>query len=380
MPKKVIIASGSAFRRTLLNEMLSSHNEIEVVDVARNGQETKKIIEKNHPEVLILDIEYENKDWLFPFNLIIKQFRILTIIITDGDPQTLSSIEIPDILKSHDYIIKPSGVWRETLPKIKDVLISKVLKKNLSEIGKLDSRARLIDKHRFIQQSQKIRFKPETQFINTVESRLEPRSEEYFLDLTPITLIKIPTKIIVIGASVGGPRTLRTILSEIPQNFPVPVLVVQHLNHLFMRQFVMSLRSVCKVPVKIGMNNEEIRPGVIYFSPGDKHMQVIVKNNNPCMRTFEGEPVNFCRPSVDVLFYSTARVYKEKTLGILLTGMGKDGVEGLKAIKLKGGTTIAESEETSILYGMPKVAAETGAADLIIPNYKIIDEMIRFIS
>ena len=131
--------------------------------------------------------------------------------------------------------------------------------------------------------------------------------------------------------------------------------------------------------VKIGLNYEEILPGIIYFSPGDKHMQVTVKNEKPCVRTFEGEPVNFCRPSVDVLFYSTARIYKEKTLGILLTGMGRDGVDGLHAIKSKGGKTIAESEETSVLYGMPKVAAETGAADLIIPSYKIVEEMINFV-
>ncbi|MBA7715483.1 Protein-glutamate methylesterase/protein-glutamine glutaminase [subsurface metagenome] len=147
-----------------------------------------------------------------------------------------------------------------------------------------------------------------------------------------------------------------------------------------MRQFVMSLKDICKVNVKIGMNYEEINPGIIYLSPGDKHMQVTVKNNKPCIRTFEGEPVNFCRPSVDVLFYSTARVYKYKTLGILLTGMGSDGASGLMAIRQEGGKTIAESEETSILYGMPKVAAQTGAANLIIPNYKIVDEMIRFVS
>lgn len=147
-----------------------------------------------------------------------------------------------------------------------------------------------------------------------------------------------------------------------------------------MRQFVMALKEICKVNVKIGVNYEEINPGTIYFSPGDKHMQVTVKNKKPCIRTFEGEPVNFCRPSVDVLFYSTARVYKDKTLGILLTGMGSDGASGLMAIKQEGGKTIAESEETSILYGMPKVAAETGAANLIIPSYKIVNEIIKFVS
>ena len=238
----------------------------------------------------------------------------------------------------------------------------------------------ILNKQIFIQQSQKVKIKPEVQFNKILESSIEHRSEDYFLDLTPITITKVSTKIIVIGASVGGPRTLRTILSDVPRDFPAPVLVVQHLNHLFMRQFATSLKNICKVNVKIGLNYEEIKSGTIYLSPGDKHMQVTAKDNKPCVRTYEGEPVNFCRPSVDVLFYSTARVYKEKTLGILLTGMGRDGVDGLKAIKSRGGKTIAESKDTSVLYGMPKVAAETGAADLILPNYKIIDEMIKFTS
>jgi two-component system chemotaxis response regulator CheB len=147
-----------------------------------------------------------------------------------------------------------------------------------------------------------------------------------------------------------------------------------------MRQFVVSLKSACKINVRMGANYEEILPGSIYVSPGDKHMQVTVKNNKPYIRTFEGEPVNFCRPSVDVLFYSTARIFKDKALGVLLTGMGRDGVAGLRAIKSEGGKTIAESAETSILYGMPKVAAETGAADFVLPNYKIIDEIINFMN
>jgi len=301
-------------------------------------------------------------------------------VLTDTNPKNVSSFEIPIIQKSYDYIVKPSGIWKNVLPTIKENLISKIRMIDLSKIQKIGSKSRLLNKDSVIQQSQKLRIRSEIQLNKILESSLEDRAEEFFLEISSITITRLPTPIIVIGASVGSPRTLRTILSEIPPNFPAPILVVQHLNHLFMRQFVMSLKDICKVNVKIGINYEEINPGTIYFSPGDKHIQVTVKNDKPFIRTFEGEPVNFCRPSVDVLFYSTARVYKEKSLGILLTGMGRDGVAGLRAIKEEGGKTIAESKETSVLYGMPKVAAETGVADLIIPNYQIVNEMIRFIS
>lgn len=378
MPKRVLIASESAYRRTLLSNMLSSHKETEVVDLVRNEQEAIKIIKSKNPDLLILDIEFENKTWYSPFYLIIKQFDITTIVLSDKDPSNIDSLDIPLILKFYDYIVKPEGIWKEVIPTIKDKLISKIIMADIAKVNKIDNKIRLLSKDIFIQKSQEVKIKTKGGPYIELERSLEQRSEDYFLDLSPITIKTVPTKIIVIGASVGGPRTLRTILSEIPKNFPVPILVVQHLNHLFMRQFATSLKNICKANVKIGMNNEEIKSGIIYLSPGDMHMQVIVKDNKPCIRTYEGEPVNFCRPSVDVLFFSTARVYKEKTLGILLTGMGTDGASGLKAIKQEGGKTIAESEETSILYGMPKAAAESGAADLILPNYKIVDEIIKF--
>ncbi len=391
MLKKVIIASESVFRRTFITSILSPHKDIEVLGSARNSYETLELINKHNPDVLVLDIEFKNTVWLESFSDIIKDFKFSTVVLTDVDPKMEDILKIPFILKTYDYVIKPKGIWKEELPKIKDIIINKILLVDIPRTHKIDSKVRLFDKNKFIRQSQEFRSQKKVEVVNKVEKEIDHpklhdreekfdiRSEKYFLDLSPISGVRINTKIIVIGASVGGPRTLRSILSEVPYNFPAPILVVQHLSHLFMRQFATSLKDICRVNVKIGMNFEQIRPRTIYISPGAKHMQVTVKNNKPCIRTFEGAPVNFCRPSVDVLFFSTARVYKRKALGILLTGMGRDGVAGLKAIKVNGGKTIAESEETSILYGMPKIAAETGVANLVIPNYKIIEEMNKFV-
>ncbi len=392
MLKKVLIASESAFRRTLLSEMIASHKEIVIVGNVRNDSEAIDVIKKKNPHVLILDIEFDNKDWYTQFYPIVKFYLISTIVLTDVNPKNIDVFEVPILLKSYDYILKPNGIWKDELPKIKENIFSKILMVDIPKIHKIDNKTRIMNKNVFIRQSQKLRIQESTRSSQIEDTRIkteinpelkptiEPRLEEYFLEFAPVTFTKLETKIVVIGASVGGPRTLRLILSEIPRYFSAPILVVQHLNHFFMRQFVVSLKAVCKANVKMGNNYEEIHPGTIYFSPGDKHMQVTVKNNKPCIRTFEGEPINFCRPSVDVLFYSTARIFKNKALGVLLTGMGKDGVAGLHAIKYERGRTIAESEETSILYGMPKAAAETGAADLVIPNYKIIDEIIKFVN
>ncbi|MFW9874612.1 MAG: chemotaxis protein CheB, partial [Candidatus Thorarchaeota archaeon] len=285
MVKRVLIASESAFRRFFFSEMLGSHKEILIVDFVRNAKEAIDIIEEKNLDALILDIEFDNNEWINQFYQVIKNSPIKTIILTDKNPNKQDSSKIPIILNSYDYIVKPNGVWREELPKIRDKIISKVLMVDIPKVNKLDSKTRQINKKIFIQQSQKSKVQKIKDSKKIIKLKNESRSEEYFLDLSPISIKKLDTKVIVIGASVGGPRTLRTIFSEIPKGFPAPILVVQHLNHLFMRQLVTSLRDICNIDVKIGLNLEEIHPGIIYFSPGDKHMQVTVKNEKPCVRT-----------------------------------------------------------------------------------------------
>ncbi len=378
MMKKVLVVSESSFRRHLLSKMLSSQNEILLVKVVRNSQETIDVIKNHDLDVLIIDIEFKNKDWTIPFEDIVKKFKIPTIIITDVDPKGLDLNSMPLFFNSYDYVMKPSGIWKEELPKIKKQIISKILMAKIPKAQRLDSKVRIMNRNAFLRQSQKVNVKQVLEPQKFLFPEIDPKLTDYFHDLSDVTTTKLETNIVVIGASVGGPRTLRTILSEIPHDFSAPILVVQHLNHLFIRQFVTSLKSICKAYTKMAMNNEELKPGIIYISPGDKHMHIGVKNHIPCIKTIEGPPVNYCRPSVDVLFYSAARIYKKKAMGILLTGMGKDGVAGLQAIKSGGGKTIAESEETSVLYGMPKVAAETGAADFILGNYLISEEIIKF--
>ena len=204
------------------------------------------------------------------------------------------------------------------------------------------------------------------------------KKTDYFPDLTPIKNVRLKSNIIVMGASVGGPKTLKTILKELPENLICPILIVQHLNAHFIETFIKALDNACKIKIKIAENGEYLQPGIVYISPGEMHLEISVKNNNPCIKTHVGTPINYFMPSIDLLFFSAARVYKNRTLGILLSGMGEDGVNGLEAIKIFGGNTIAESEETSILYGMPKIAAERGMADYILPNYEIKNYIKNF--
>jgi len=198
-------------------------------------------------------------------------------------------------------------------------------------------------------------------------------------NLNPVRGAILPSNVIVIGASVGGPRTITTILKELPRGLAAPILIVQHLSAHFTEAFVDNLRIECKMRVKVATNGDVLQKGMCYIAPGDYHMEIGVENKRPITKIYKGTPVNFCMPSIDVLFFSAARVFRKKTLGIILTGMGADGVEGLGAIQKLGGRTISESEETCILFAMPKFAAEKGFADLILPNHVIDQEIIKFI-
>lgn len=155
MTIKVLISSESTFRRSLISEMISSHNGIEVVGNAGNVEETDELIKSKNLDVLILDVEFKKRDWVKPFNNIIRSFNFATIVLTDVNPKKLDVLDIPFILKSYDYIIKPDGLWKKELPKIRDVLISKVLLIDIPRTHKIDSKARLLDKDIFVKRSQK---------------------------------------------------------------------------------------------------------------------------------------------------------------------------------------------------------------------------------
>ena len=131
--------------------------------------------------------------------------------------------------------------------------------------------------------------------------------------------------------------------------------------------------------MKVATNWDHLRSGVVYIAPGENHMEITVINKKPSIRIYKGKPVNFCMPSIDVLFFSAARIFRNKTMGVILTGMGSDGVEGLGAIKRLGGKTSAEGAETCILFAMPKIAAEKGYANFVLPNYEIHGQILKFI-
>lgn len=174
-------------------------------------------------------------------------------------------------------------------------------------------------------------------------------------------------KLVVVGTSTGGPRALQEVLSRLPADFPAPLLIVQHMPEGFTRSFAGRLHETCPIAVSEAVDGEAALSGHAYIAPGDFHMTVDKDRGYPVIRLHKGPPVNGHRPSVDVLFESAAAFGGESLVGVLLTGMGSDGARGLRMIRDCGGRTIAESEETCAVFGMPRAAIAMRAAEVVLP-------------
>ncbi|MHA2180316.1 MAG: chemotaxis protein CheB [Promethearchaeota archaeon] len=317
--------------------------------------------------------------------LLASQSQIKNLFRKEGEPFrkgiTLRQEIIDEIFDFGQYINKLQPVQetkKDRKTQIIDMGKAKVIpRKKTQKIAKREAAENELMKEKKAvvntQQTTSSSFLKKSSPIKDVKKEIK-----YVPNLTPVRGVVLESNVIVIGASVGGPRTITTILKELPQNLNAPILIVQHLSSHFTDAFVDNLDIECKMRIKVASNGETLQPGVCYIAPGDNHMEVGVENKKPFIKIYKGTPVNFCMPSIDVLFFSAARVFKERTLGIILTGMGSDGVQGLGAIKNSGGSTIAESEETCILYAMPKFAAEKGFADKILPNHDIHQKILEF--
>jgi len=355
----------------LKGHMLISSDEIADVETARNGKEAIEKIEIINPDVLILDLMMPEIDGITVFKFLSEHYPIPTIIFSAKNPETLDSSIQALLLGAFDFIIKPKGLWEVEFPKFKEKLLSSTL--YAGKIKKTYEKRNLLIKNS-VQESDTLEISTKQYQIakKSIIKTEEPTKEKILQKIKP------QSNVIAIGTSTGGPKTLKSILKKIPKDFKSPILIVQHLDAFFMNELSKSLNQICQIEVKIPENGERILPGIAYLSPGGKHMKVILKNNKPCLETFKGNPINFCMPSVDVLFFSVAEIYKNRTLGILMTGLGEDGAAGLEAIKNKGGQTIAESEETCVVYGMPRAAVERGAAKFVVPSYIISEKIIEF--
>ncbi|MEM9325109.1 MAG: chemotaxis-specific protein-glutamate methyltransferase CheB [Bacteroidota bacterium] len=325
MKLKVLVVDDSAFMRLLLSDILSEDKELEVVGSAADGKEAVTQVMALKPDLVLLDMNMGEYDGLYAVEHIMKKHPVPILILSAVGNTDLEPIFDALRLGAVDYMNKPV---RNN---------SKLRSMDMELIRKIKSAARAKPTIQL----------PQTKPVATV--KLKPRKKRTY-------------DIIVIGASTGGPTAIENVITAFPSNLDVPVLIGQHMPANFIQPFVDRLNKLSPLDVKMGVRGMVPRPGSIIIAPGDRNMVVTCDKSGHLTIDFSDEVFReYNNPSINALMLSVADSYGSKALGAILTGMGKDGVKGLSAIKAKGGHTVAQDKATSVIYGMPKVAYDSGA-------------------
>ncbi|RJP86125.1 MAG: chemotaxis-specific protein-glutamate methyltransferase CheB [Desulfobacteraceae bacterium] len=344
---RVLLVDDSLIALTSLKRALSTAPDIEVVGTARNGREALSMMPALKPAVVCTDLYMPVMSGLE-----------LTREIMNKYPCPILAVSV-SVAKGSDNVfrlIEAGAIDVFTKPGFGAGLSSSV------EIAQLISKIRILSGVRV--------FKKFTETAPLLKPP-EPQKPILPMDIQNSTVLDI----VVIGASTGGPKALQEILPELPPSFKIPVICVQHIADGFLNGFVEWLSSECRMNVSIARQGERPMPGNIYFPQEQTHLEF---DRNGRFILSSGEPFSGHRPSVTLTMNSAAKYFGSRTAGVLLTGMGNDGSEGMKAIALAGGLTIAQDEASSVIFGMPKEAIAIGAVKHILPLSSIADTLIRF--
>ncbi|HWR14515.1 MAG TPA: chemotaxis response regulator protein-glutamate methylesterase [Terriglobales bacterium] len=342
---RVLVVDDSVVIRRMLREALSEDPLIEVVGVAANGKIGLSMVEQLSPDLVTLDIEMPEMDGLD----VLRQLRVrqpalpvvmFSTLTQRGAVATLDALA----LGARDYVAKPANVdgitaglqrIREDLtPKIKalcgykEAIVADLLEKKSCTVGR-----------------------------STVRSG--------------------PIEVVAIGCSTGGPNALAEVLPKLAEDLPVPVIIVQHMPPTFTRFLAERLNASCALEVREAEADQVLEAGEIWIAPGDFHVAVQANGTKVHLRTNQSPRENSCRPSVDVLFRTVARVYGNRALAVILTGMGQDGLRGTEELKSAGAFVVAQDEESSVVWGMPGFVVQAGLADRVVPLANVAQEITK---
>ncbi|HIK33994.1 MAG TPA: chemotaxis-specific protein-glutamate methyltransferase CheB [Oscillatoriales cyanobacterium M59_W2019_021] len=347
MPIQVLLVDDSPVVLTILKRLLDSTSEIEVAGTARTAREALALIPRLQPQVICTDLKMPGMDGLdFIREVMANDPRPILVLSASVQPRDTENVFRLLAAGAVDVLPKPIVNGTADLMTIKQELITKI--KVLAGVA-------VFKLHR--------RSSPQlTERSIDLPSVSPSRFSQLDLKFSQSEIDRI--EIVGIGASTGGPQALRSILSEFPENFPVPAICVQHISSGFLAGLIQWLSAECLLPVSMATSGEVLQPGRVYFPPENRHLEVTSSGRAICSLE---PPYLGHRPSVTVTFNSIAKAYGKKAIGVLLTGMGKDGAAGMQAISQSGGITIAQDEATCAVFGMPKEAIKLGAVRHILP-------------
>ncbi len=347
---RVLVVDDSAFMRKAISIMLEKDPAIKIIGTARDGAEGFQRVKELHPDVVTLDIEMPRTNGLECLRMIMAEcptpVLVVSSITTAGARTTLQAMD----LGAMDFIPKTQSFVAIEITRIEDELREKV-----KTIARQAARRRSISRLKY-------------HGVEPVTShRLESRAAN---------LSGQATALVAIGVSTGGPPVVQQLLEGLPRDYPVPIVVGQHMPREFTLTFAQRLDSLCALPVKEAEDGDILEAGHVFIGKGGKHMSFQRRNGNTIIHLSEKPEGLLYFPSADVLFNSAADLFGRSLVGVILTGMGKDGAKGLATVKEKGGRILAQDEASCVVYGMPKAAVEAGLADKILPPTGILESLL----
>ena len=341
---RVLVVDDSAFVRRAIIRMLDNHPIIQVVDVASDGEMAIELIKKLHPDVVTLDIRMPILDGLSALERIMIECPTPVIMLSSltekGGENTLRALELGAV----DFIDKSATGGAMDFTGIVGELISKIQVAARVEMRKLQA----VDSGTRVEEKQ-------------------------------LTIAKSGTEVVLIGTSTGGPPALQKVLTALPADFPCPILLVQHMPVGFTASLAERLDRLCALTVKEAEDGELLRNGTAYLAPAGLHLKLTRGDDGVRARLDITPEAALHRPSVDTLLESAAAVCGKKSLAVVLTGMGKDGAAGSKMLAATGGRIVVESEETAIVFGMPKAVLEAVTTATVVPLYKVARTILDMI-
>ncbi|GBC93926.1 Chemotaxis response regulator protein-glutamate methylesterase [bacterium HR15] len=343
---RVLVVDDSLFMRRMISELLTRDPDIEVVGAARDGQEGLELARQLKPDVITLDVEMPLMDGITMLERLMQEQPTPVVMVSsltrEGAEITLQCLERGAI----DFVTKPSGAISLDLYKVSSQIIEKV------------KTAARVPRHR-------LRAHFERPMLGSApfsEPKITPNSSA---GASPSKFRSVETcPLVVIGASTGGPRALSVLISQLPSDLIVPMLIIQHMPEGFTRSFAERLDKLTHLRVREAQEGDRIEAGMAYLAPGGHHLQV---RRGGSLHLSTEPPLHGVRPAVDITLLSLAQNYSGKLVVAILTGMGNDGAMGVRALHAKGARILAEDERSCVVFGMPRAAIQTGCVHRVVP-------------
>lgn len=342
---RVLVIDDAVLVRKLLSDVLNQDSELEVVATAATGSIGLQKIPHVQPDVIILDLEMPEMDGITTLKHIRTLYPKIPVVMFSSLTEHGAAITLDALsLGAVDYVTKPATIGSATTSKE-------------AALAELKNKIKALAPH----QSEK----------------KTPRTIRHQESVSRDARHKYPTEILAIGVSTGGPNALAEVLTGIPKSFDLPIVITQHMPPVFTKMLADRLAMKCLLPAHEGAEGMQVLPGHIYIAPGNYHMTLDHQGEDVFISLNQEQPEHCCRPAVDVMFRSVVHTYGAGVLGVVLTGMGIDGLAGAQCIRDAGGQVLVQDEATSVVWGMPGAIADAGIANAVVPLHAMTKEILK---